>query len=182
MTAILQMISEAAVPSILALVGLSMLFSRKPTVDFFLEGAREGLQTTVRLLPTLLLLIVGISMFMASGAADAIAEWVSPLLVPLGVPKELLVFLLVRPFSGSASTAMAAELFERYGADSLTGTALSLILATSDTTVYVIGVYMAACGVKKTRHTFPAALLALLFSVFFCCAAARLLMGEGGLF
>ncbi len=173
----LSRLTEGMVPLILALIGGGMLVSKKPLTDRFMQGAREGMQTTVKLLPTLILLLVGVSMFTASGAADALAALVAPILVPLGIPKELLTFLLTRPFSGSASTAMAAELFSEFGADSTVGTALSLILATSDTMVYVIGVYMAAGGVKKSRHTVLSALLSMLLGVFICCAAAQWLKG-----
>lgn len=164
---------SAAVPILLAMIGGAMLFSSRPLADRFFTGAREGMQTCVRLLPTLILMTVGISMFTASGAADAIAAWLSPLLTPLGIPEELIGFLVTRPLSGGASTATAAELFARIGTDSRAGIILSLILATSDTVFYIIPVYMAAGGVKKSRHAVIAALAAMVFCFMVCCAVGN---------
>lgn len=170
---IFALCAEAALPLLFAAIGAAFLFSEKDLTSAFLTGAEEGVKGALRLLPTLILLLVGTSMLTASGAAEVIASLLSPLLVPLGIPEELICFLVTRPFSGAAGTAMASELLARLGADSLSGIMVSLIMATSDTAVYVISVYLSAAGVKKSRHLIPAVILGILFQTFFCSLLAR---------
>ena len=93
------------IPLLVGLVGVLLLFGKRPYFDAFLQGAREGLDTAVRLLPTLVALLVAVGMLRASGAIETVGAWLSPVLERAGVPSELLPLLLTRPFSGSAATA-----------------------------------------------------------------------------
>lgn len=170
---LLTLCAQAALSLLFASIGAAFLFSKKDLTAAFLTGAGEGIAGAVRLLPTLILLLVGTSMLTASGAAEAIASLLSPLLTGLGIPEEVICFLVTRPFSGAAGTAMASELLTKLGADSLSGIMVSLIMATSDTAVYVISVYLSAAGVKKSRHLIPSVILGILFQTFFCALLAR---------
>lgn len=166
-------ISHYVIPVILALVGLGMLVSDKPLLDAFLRGANEGLRSGIALLPTLVLLLTAVSAFNAGGIADWLAGALSPLCERLGIPSEILPLLIVRPVSGSASTALTSSLFEKYGADSLPGRCISVIMGSSDTMLYVIAVYFGAVGIKQGRHTFISSFLVMIFCIFFSCFAAR---------
>ena len=166
-------LSAAVIPIFLALAGAAMCFSKKPLFDAFKEGVREGVGSCVGLFPTLLGLLVCISMFQASGAADWLASLLSSVLSSVGIPPELTPLLLVRPVSGSASTALASELLEKYGADSFVGRCLSVILGSSDTMLYVVAVYLGSVGVNKSRHTIPAAAVTMLFCVLVSCLIVR---------
>lgn len=170
-------ISYYVIPVLLALVGAGMLISKKPLLDAFMRGAKEGLNSGISLLPTLVLLLTAVSMFNASG----IAEWLSSVLAPvcrtLGIPSEIVPLLIVRPVSGSASTALATSLFEKYGADSFAGRCMSVIMGSSDTMLYVIAVYFAAAGVKRGRHTMPAAAATMIFCIFLSCFLVRAFFG-----
>ncbi len=163
------------IPALLSLFGLACCFSRRDLPDAYLKGAQEGLQSAFRLLPSLALLMTAVSMFTASGAAEALASLLRPLLSRLGIPSELVPLLIVRPVSGSGSTALLSELYERLGADSFAARCASILAASSDTLLYITAVYMSAADVRKTRHTLPAALLVMLLGVFLSCLAARLL-------
>lgn len=154
-----------------------MFISKKDLFSEFIKGAREGFDTCVKLLPTLVALIAAVSMFNASGAADIIASFLSPLCSFLGIPSEIIPFLTVRPVSGGASTAMISELFVKYGADSFAGRCASVIMGSSDTIIYIIAIYFASVQIKKTRHTFPAAFLTMLFCIFFSCLITNLWFG-----
>ena len=168
-----DLISALPIPLILGAVGVLFLFGKRNYLNSFLKGARQGLQTSVELFPTLCALIVGVSMLNASGAVDLLSRLLSPIVNALGVPAELLPLLLTRPFSGSASTASFTELLDRVGADSLPGLCASVIFATSDTMVYIISVYFSSVGIKKSGPALPIATAVMLFCIFFSCFLCR---------
>ncbi len=151
----IESISAAVVPLIIAVTGVIILFSKKPMFDIFIGGIKSGFDTSVRLFPTLCALCCGVAMLNACGFTDVLAE----LLSGLGIPEGLAGFITVRPISGAASTAMLADIFKTRGADSRAGIAASIMMATSDTLIYVISVYHGAVGIKKSRFTLAAAVL-----------------------
>lgn len=169
-----EALSSLAMPLTVAIVGLILLFGKRNYLEAFTHGAAEGLQTAVRLLPTLALLMVAVSMLNASGAVDLLAKHLSPLAARLGIPTELLPLLVTRPFSGSASMASYNELLARVGPDSLVGLCASVIFGCSDTVVYVIAVYFSSVGIRRTRWAFPCAFAVMLFCIFFSCFLCRL--------
>ena len=169
-----EILSALAMPLVMALAGLLMLFGKKDYFRAFTEGAAEGLQTTVRLLPTLVALMVAVTMLNASGAVTWITQLLSPLADVIGVPSELLPLLVTRPFSGSASTAAYSTLLTSVGADSFVGLCASVIFGSSDTVVYVIAIYCSSVGIRSTRWAFPCAFAVMLFCVFFSCFLCRL--------
>lgn len=173
----MKQVSEAILPLILVLISLLLLYPKKDLFSAFLEGAKEGLETVIRLLPTLVLLLTAVGTFTASGAADALAAKLAPLCGAIGIPAELVPLLLVRPVSGSGATALAADLFARYGADSFAGLCASVLMGCSDTVIYICAIYYGSIGVRRSGHTLPAALLTMLFCIFFSCFLARLFFG-----
>lgn len=168
-------LTDLIIPALLAAFGLCCAFSRKDLSNKFLEGARNGLNSAIELLPSLVILMTAISMLSASGLEDTVSDLLAPLLSKLGIPDELVSFIIVRPFSGSGSIAMLNEIFEKTGADSLPSKCASVIMASSDTLIYVCAVYMSAAGIKKTRYTVPAAFLVMLFGIFLSCLLVRAL-------
>jgi spore maturation protein B len=177
MSGVIDRLSRATaylIPLLVLTVGVLMLRGRRPYFDAFVKGARNGLQTAVRLCPTLMALLVAIGMLQASGAVARVGAWLSPVFSALGVPSELLPLLLTRPFSGSATTATYVSLLESNGPDSFAAACASVIMGSSDTAVYVMSVYFSSVGVKKTRYALPVALLLMLFCIFFSCFLVRL--------
>ena len=170
----IEALSALAMPAVTALVGLIMLFGKKNYFEAFTQGAKEGLKTAVGLLPTLLALMVAISMLNACGVIELLSKWLTPVAQRIGVPSELLPLLITRPFSGSASTAAYSALLEQVGADSFAGLCASVIFGSSDTVVYVITVYFSSVGVRHTRWSFPCAFAVMLFCIFFSCFLCRL--------
>jgi len=168
-----EALSSLAMPSVILVAGLLMLFGRRDYFSAFCQGAREGLQTAVGLLPTLCALTVAISMLNASGAVALVADLLSPLSDRIGLPGELLPLLLTRPFSGSASTAGYTALLSQVGPDSFAGLCASVIFGSSDTVVYIISVYFSSVNIKRTRYAFPFAFAVMLFCIFFSCFLCR---------
>lgn len=168
-----EFVSSLVIPSVLVLVCICFLRDND-RLDSFLRGARGGLETTVKILPTMVLLLVSLSLFTASGAADGLSKFLSPYTTPLGIPSGLIPLIITRPFSGSASTAAYSNVLDTFGADSFESFAASILMGSGDTLVYVISIYYSATRVKKTRYTFPAAVFVMLFSVFLSCIIARL--------
>lgn len=171
----MEALTRLVLPSVLCLVAI-LILCRRATIDSFLSGAREGLQTTLSLLPTLLALLVAIGMYRASGVADWVGARLAPVLARVGVPGELASLLLLRPLSGGASLALTADLFARYGADSLVGRCASVLFGSSDTVFYIVATYFGAVGIKKGRHTVLAALLTMVFCTFLSCALVRAML------
>ncbi len=167
-------VANVALPLVLCLCAFLILRSRGARFDAFLQGAKEGIQSGVALLPTLIALLVAIGMFRVSGLADFLTDRLAPVCERIGLPKELLSLVLLRPLSGGASTALGADLFATYGADSFVGRCASVLLGSSDTVFYIIAVYFAAAGVKKGRHAVLASLLTMVFCTFFSCFLVRL--------
>lgn len=169
----MSQVSTYLIPLLMGGVGLCMLAGKRPYFEAFVQGAQNGLQTAVRLCPTLAALLVAVGMLRASGALDCVGGWLSPVFGALGVPSELLPLLLTRPFSGSAATAAYSSLLEQVGADSLAGLCASVIMGSSDTVVYVITLYFSSVGVKKTRYALPVAVWIAIFCTFFSCFLCR---------
>ena len=153
-------ISLFSVPLIIALfVGLGLV--RKVGVyDCFVEGAKDGLQSMVGIIPPLIGLMVAINMFRASGALDLLSGFLSPVLNFLHLPTDVLPLALLRPISGSASTAIVTDIFQNLGPDSQAGKIASVMMGSTETTFYTVAVYFGAVGIKNSRHTLASALTA----------------------
>ena len=170
----LQYISTLILPLIILVFALILFFSKKQPIDAFLIGAREGIKSSFNLIPNLCLLTVGINMLSASGAIDVFSKILEPVFNFLKIPSEILPLLITRPLSFGASVAAYEDLVARCGVDSIQALCGSIIMASTDTTLYVISVYYSATGIRKTRYTLPCALLVSVFSIFLSCIIGRL--------
>lgn len=171
---IFESASAYVIPFVLLCVALVVLLGKRDYFSSFLDGALSGAKSSVKLLPTMCALIVGVSMLSASGASSFLAKVFAPVLELLGVPAELFTLIITRPLSGSASIATFTELLSTLGPDSFGSLCASVILASSDTVVYVICVYFSGSGIKKTRYALPVALFVSLFCVFLSCMLCKL--------
>ncbi|WP_131795144.1 spore maturation protein [Fluoribacter gormanii] len=145
--------------------------------DAFIVGAKQGFDTILSVVPYLIAMIVAIGMLRASGFFSLLANLLSPLLAMIGMPPEVLPLALIRPFSGSASTGMMAELIHQYGGDSLIGKIAATMMGSTETTFYVIAVYFGSIGIRRTRHAIPAGLLADLAGIIASVIVCRYLFG-----
>ena len=171
---VLEYVASLALPAVLLLAALLFLFSKKTGFSSFTRGGGEGLESAFALMPSLVLVIIGVKMLSASGVLGFLSDLLSAPAALIGVPSELVPLLITRPFSGSGSIASYTELMKEYGADSFVSFCASVIMGSSDTIVYIIGIYFSSVGVKKSRYAFPAAFCVMIFCVFFCCFVSRL--------
>ncbi len=155
----MEQLGAAALPVMVGLILLFGFVQGVPVFDTFLMGAKEGIRTSLKILPTLIGLIAAVTMVRASGLLELICGLFSPLAEMVGVSPELLPLALLRPISGSGSSAYTLELFHQFGPDSETGKIASVLSASTETTFYAIAVYFGSCGYKRLYHTLPAALL-----------------------
>ena len=152
--------TDYLVPALLLIVCLLALRRQENAYDLLLSGAADGLKLVLTLVPTLVLLLTAVSMLRASGAVEAISGLLAPVFHFFGIPPETAVLVLIRPISGSAALAVGADLMAHYGVDSVIGRTAAVMLGSTETTFYTISVYFGAAGIKKTRYTIPAALIA----------------------
>ena len=161
---------------LLLLLGCALALRRHGDVYALLRaGGEDGLQILVQIVPALVVLLTVVSMLTASGAVDALSRLCAPVLGLVGIPPETAVLLLVRPISGSAALAVGAQLMAEYGPDSLIGTTVAVMLGSTETTFYAISVYCGAAGIRDTRYTVPAALIADATGFLMAALTARFL-------
>lgn len=145
--------------------------------DAFIEGAKEGFQTAITIIPYLVAILVGISVFRASGAMDFIIEGVRFGIASIGLNTdfvEALPTMLMKPLSGSGARGMMLDAMNTYGADSFVGRLSSIVQGSCDTTFYVVALYYGSVGIRNTRYTVQCALLADLAGAIAAIAMAYL--------
>ena len=128
--------------------------------DSLVEGAKQGFQVAVRIIPYLVAILVVVGMFRASGGIELLTLALSPLTDLIGMPAEALPMALLRPLTGQGAFGVMAEIMTVHGADSLIGYMVSTFQGSTETTFYTLAVYYGAVGIRETRHTVPACLLA----------------------
>ncbi|MDR0930267.1 MAG: spore maturation protein [Clostridiales bacterium] len=156
----LNLISISITPILLLLIITHGLFKRVNIFSTFTSGAKTGIQTVFNILPTLVAILIAISMFNASGALELLGKLLAPILNIINFPLETLPLAIMRPISGGASLAIVSNILKTTGISSYAGRVASVMMGSTETTFYVIAVYFAAIRIKNMRHTLKAALIA----------------------
>jgi spore maturation protein SpmB len=141
------------------------------------EGAKEGFQVAIRILPYLVAVVTAVGMFRASGALDALTAAIEPVSGAVGLPAEAIPLVALRPLSGAGSFAVLGEILARRGPDSYVGYVASALQGSTETTFYVLAVYFGAVGVRRTRHAVAACLIGDAVGMAAAVVAARILFG-----
>lgn len=175
---IIESISLYAVPLLLLIIPLVAFFKKVKIYEEFIEGAKEGFQVAVTIIPYLVAILVAIGMFRASGAMDMLASLISPLTELVGFPAEVLPAAFMRPLSGSGTLGIVTELMSTHGPDSFIGRLSSTIYGSTETTFYVLAVYFGAVNIKKTRHAVPSGLIADFAGIAAALFICRLVFGQ----
>ena len=149
-----------AVPAVIVLTVVIGAFKKVDLFGCFTEGAKEGIGSLISVAPSLIGLVLAVTMLEASGFFEILTGIMSPVCGAVGIPPEVLPLGLMRPVTGSGSFAMLSSILEKYGADSLIGRTASVMAGSTETTFYAIAVYFGAAGIKKTSYAIPAAVLA----------------------
>jgi spore maturation protein SpmA len=147
--------------------------------EVFVEGAKEGFQVALKIIPYLVAILVAVGMFRASGGMETLVGWLGIWTEKVGLPAEALPMALMRSLSGSGAYAILASTINdpAIGPDSYTGYLVSTIQGSSETTFYVLAVYFGSIQVRRVRHTLAAALTADLAGLIFSIIACRFLVG-----
>lgn len=173
----MTLLGDLAIPLIITAVMIHAMTKGTDIFGAMTDGAKSGLKTMLGIVPALIILLPGIYMLRASGLIDALCGALQPLLSKIGIPAETVSLMLLRPLSGSGALAVGSDIMNSAGADSLAGRTAAVMLGSTETTFYVIAVYFAAAGIKKSRHAVPAALIADFVGFFSAAYFVRLFWG-----
>lgn len=152
------------------------LLKKVDVFDTFLIGAKDGFDSTISILPSLVGLITAITMLKSSGALEIISKSLEPIANFLSIPKELFPLAILRPISGSGALAFIDRIFSDYGVDSLIGRVASVMMGSTETTFYTIAVYFGSVKIKNTKHAIPSALAADFTGFIMSVLSVRLLL------
>ena len=170
-------LSYFVIPLILVGFPLYGLYKKVPVYESFVEGAKEGFEVAVRIIPYLVAILFAIGMFRASGAMEFLVDVLDPVLRLVGFPGEVLPMAIVRPLTGSGSAGLVVDMIEQYGEDSILVKMAATMFGSTETTFYVIAVYFGAVNIKKTRHAVSAGLTADFAAMLVAVWTVRLLFG-----
>lgn len=152
--------SDFIVPFTMFYLVIYGFFHHVDVYESFLKGVKEGFSIVIKIMPTMVALLVSIGIFRVSGALDFFSRFLGPLGNVLRIPAEILPVFLVRIFSSSAAVSFVLDIFKEYGPDSTLGTMVSIMMSCTETVIYTMTIYTMSVQIKKTRWTFPGAMVA----------------------
>lgn len=172
---IVNFFSNLAMPLIILLIITYGLIEKNKVFDDFLEGAKEGMEIVINILPTLIGLFVAIGALRNSGILDIIIRFITPILNVIQFPSEIMPLAMLRPISGSGSIAIATDIMKSYGVDSTIGMMASTIMGSTETTLYTIAIYTSCVKIKKTRFVLLASLVADIVGIIVSVGICRIM-------
>jgi len=167
-------VSILAIPFFISFFPLYAFARGVKVYEEFVEGAKEGFNVAIRIIPYLVAILVAVGMFRAAGGIEMLAYWLGPILNRVGFPADLLPIVFVRPLSGGATLGLFSELVKTHGPDSFIARTAGTIMGSTETTFYVLAVYFGSVGIRRTRHAVLAGLSADITGVivsFIICRA-----------
>ena len=162
---LIEVLSLLAIPLLVLVIVVHGAVKKVKIYEAFVEGAREGFNVGVRIIPYLVAMLVAIGIFRTGGAMDLLTMLLSPLTRWIGMPAETLPMALMRPLSGSGALGVMAETIKAEGPDSLIGRMVSVMMGSGETTFYVLAVYFGSVGITRTRQAVPAGIVADLVGI-----------------
>ncbi len=174
---IIRQVSDYAIPAIFIIIILAAVLKKVKAYDLFIEGAKDGIETVIKIIPSLVGLLVAVGVFKASGALDLLILLLRPVIDLLGMPPEVAPLALLRPISGSASFAFVTEIIKAFGPDTYEGRVAATMMGSTETIFYTLAVYYGSVGVKNIRYTLVAAIMADIISVIASLWACRFIFG-----
>lgn len=148
---ILLTISDFIIPVTILFIVVFGCLQKVDIYEVFLEGAKEGLQTVIDILPTLIGLVMAVEVVRAGGLLDLMVEWIRPFANVVGFPAELAPLSIVRLVSSSAATGLLTDLFAQYGPDSYLGRVASVMMSCTETVFYTMSLYFLSIGIRKNK-------------------------------
>ncbi len=161
----MEWIGDMAIPLLSGFLFFAAIRKRVNTFESFTLGAKEGLQSAVEILPSVLCLMTAVGVFRATGGVTLLCRLLTPLIDGLHIPEEILPLILLRPFSGSGSLSYFQNILVQYGPDSPEGFLASVLQSSGETVFYVTAIYSGAVSQKKIPFVIPCALFGNLVGV-----------------
>ena len=174
---IINAVSLLSIPFMLSAFPLYAMLRRVKVYEEFVDGAKEGFDVALRIIPYLVAILVAIGMFRAAGGIDLLSRALKPAMLAVGFPPDLLPLVLMRPLSGSGSLGIFSELVQHFGPDSFIARTAGTIYGSTETTFYVLAVYFGSVGIKRTRYALIAGLTADTVGVIASLIVCRLVFG-----
>lgn len=163
------------IPSIVLFIVWYGFYKKIDIYNEFLIGVKEGLKMALNLFPTIFTMLVAINILTSSNLLQFIAGLFAPILDVINFPTALLPIALMRPVSGSSSLLLLNNIFTTYGVDSYIGKVASVIQGSTDTTIYILGLYFSSIGIKKTRYALFVGLITDLITIIISIIVINLL-------
>lgn len=163
------------IPIFICFVLIYSIFKRINAYDCFVSGGRQAVDLCINTFPYLVAIFAVVELMSISGLSAELSKLASPIFNIFGIPSELTEFLILRPFTGSGSLGMLSKIFATYGADSYIAKCACIIMSCSETTFYVVAVYLSTTKIKKLRYVIPVCLISAFFGAILACSFARLL-------
>lgn len=157
--------SNYLIPAIVAIILIYAISKKIDIFDSFLHGVKEGIKTSINLFLTIFAMILAITLLTQSNIINELSSYLKPIFDKLNFPIETLPLAILRPISGSSSLAILNDILGKYGPDSLIGRIASVMQGSTDTTLYIIGLYFSSIGIKRIRYSLLVGLLADLISI-----------------
>lgn len=180
MNAVSTTVANVSLFSIIMAFIVAGMRAKTNVYDAFIEGAKDGFSTAVRIIPYLIAILVAVGVFRASGAMDLLTDGVAALLRWCGADDRIVGALptaLMKPLSGSGARGMMVDAMQTYGADSFVGRLSCIFQGSTDTTFYILAVYFGSVGIRKTRHAVTCGLLADAAGILSAIAVAYFFFG-----
>ena len=166
-------ISVYILPLMIFGILIAGIIKKVPIYEEFIEGAKDGFKVSVSIIPYLVAIIVGISMFKASGAIDLITNAIGGLMAKLYIPVDIIPIMITRSLSGSATLGLFSDIANTYGAESYITKLAAIMVGSSETTFYVLAVYFGSIGIKKYRYALLTGIIADITGIVLAILVAR---------
>lgn len=162
---VIKVLSVLAVPLVVLTIVVMGAVRKVKVYEVFVDGAKEGFNTAVRIIPYLVAMLAAIGMFRASGAMDFLTDLIAPATNLIGLPSEVFPLAVIRNLSGSGSLGLMTDLAQTNGPDSFIGRLAAVMMGSHETTFYVLAVYFGSVGISRVRHAPLAGIFADIVSV-----------------
>ena len=161
----LNYLTKSIIPIIFLCIITYGMFKGRKVYEWFIEGAKEGLNVCIRIFPCILAIIIAVEIFKKADIMNLVIGFLSPITSLIGLPEELIPLVIIKPLSGSGAIGVFTDIIKSCGPDTKVGLIASVIMGTTETIFYTITVYFGAVKIKKIRHTLWAAVFADLTAI-----------------
>ena len=172
----INFLSNAIIPIIILIILIYGIRKKINIYDVFVEGAKESIELSINLFPSMLAMIFGINIFLKSGFIDAFFSKIFDIFSFIRIPYQILPMMVMRPISGSSALAILTNIFETYGPDSFLGVLGSILQGSTDTTFYILTIYFGTIGIKKIKYALTAGVIADIIGIIISIIVVNLIL------